>query len=650
MKPRSLLVILLFATLVVGTGIGLRDPAVLLWSATFYGLALGLRLLVGVSEEYFQSTDKNRFAAPAPEVVLAGKELPLVDEGDQREERFLRNFELKTVAKRRLSELIYLGFAAFVIFYRMDLEDSLPGVLPAITGYLILASTYVGHLYVPLALNVWSAGAAFTDAPPSPATVPVYVFLVFATFRQVSELSGTQLRWSRFRHVLGPAILFTAMLFGFYRLLPNPSEEERKAKELTEKTREVLGEKRKVARAQLAALEMFSLPEAFELRGELAKHEASLGNLERTLSSDAFTPEAAPTLRHELRELEERERELRELEERERELEAAVRDVTTAGAYRKMDPSEVLAQLGQRTSNRIEATANDLAARMEANQERIRELRSGTAPVSSGSDGLLEELEAKAQALKDEFEKTVNLSPGERGALESYVGDRKEELAQLERIHPENPAIKEQRRALEELEALAGKPNPSTGELRELGEALRKTQEVEALKARLRSDAPTGPVAANFPVLDEGASPPRERRNRWVPLLLLLACFALVIYLVNRRGIRKIEVEDRELQEVTAALRKLRALRLSPRDEVIHFYNLLHDLLQKVHYLPKETPPSCIVNADLPDIHPKLARATFVVTETFARCFYGGEDVSPRDLSAFRKALRSLLVVYGLRP
>jgi hypothetical protein len=140
-----------------------------------------------------------------------------------------------------------------------------------------------------------------------------------------------------------------------------------------------------------------------------------------------------------------------------------------------------------------------------------------------------------------------------------------------------------------------------------------------------------------------------DRIKRFLPIAVGLLVFLFANYMLKKKGIKKVEASDPEiLDELRNEWQSLRKLNLSPREEVIHFYNLFHVSLQKIHYSEHEAPPSCIIYEDMKKNNPELESSTLVITELFAQCFYGGEDVSIAALKKYRKSFTRILNVYQL--
>jgi hypothetical protein len=140
-----------------------------------------------------------------------------------------------------------------------------------------------------------------------------------------------------------------------------------------------------------------------------------------------------------------------------------------------------------------------------------------------------------------------------------------------------------------------------------------------------------------------------EKLKRVLPFLIGFFVYLLVSYFLKKKGVKKVEAFDPEtLNDLKAEWKALRKLSLTPRDEVIHYYNLFHNSLQKIHYSAHEAPPSCIIYEDMIKNNLELDRPTLIITEVFARCYYGEADVNSDSLKMFRKALGEILRVYQL--
>jgi hypothetical protein len=140
-----------------------------------------------------------------------------------------------------------------------------------------------------------------------------------------------------------------------------------------------------------------------------------------------------------------------------------------------------------------------------------------------------------------------------------------------------------------------------------------------------------------------------EKLKRILAIVGLGIVLILLHQLLKKKGIHRIEANDPEaLKEIQEEWKKIKKLKLSPREEVILYYNLFHESLQRMHYTDHEAPPSCRIYQDMKEINPDLEKPTFIITEIFAHCFYGNEEVNSDSLKLFRKALTKILKVYQL--
>lgn len=115
-----------------------------------------------------------------------------------------------------------------------------------------------------------------------------------------------------------------------------------------------------------------------------------------------------------------------------------------------------------------------------------------------------------------------------------------------------------------------------------------------------------------------------------------------------KKGVKKVRGIPQEIKDdLTAELKAITKKKLSPREEVIETYNVFHDGLKTLIFT-NETPPSCIVYEGIKTAEPELDGPTFTVTETFAKTFYGGRDVSVQDLKSFRKDIRKVFGFFDI--
>jgi hypothetical protein len=176
-------------------------------------------------------------------------------------------------------------------------------------------------------------------------------------------------------------------------------------------------------------------------------------------------------------------------------------------------------------------------------------------------------------------------------------------------------------------------------------EHLQETKNWEEIK----SDKLMEGVRQSEAELEKPVSSPMLENNffkHW-KIYLLVILFLLPMLMLRKKEIKVIEVENqKDIEDIKLQWKKIKNLKLSPREEVIRYYNLLQESLKRIRYAGTEDPPSCIIYEDFKEDQPQLGKAAFAVTEIFAQCFYGNRQVNQKNLATFRKSLKLILKVF----
>jgi len=163
----------------------------------------------------------------------------------------------------------------------------------------------------------------------------------------------------------------------------------------------------------------------------------------------------------------------------------------------------------------------------------------------------------------------------------------------------------------------------------------------------------TAPTAAPKPQKPKNEVPKKDPAKELLKFLLtaliaLLALFLIVFYqkLKKRTDPKKIRIRNipkpirKELEEAIAALR---AQKLSPRDEVIHFYHLFLRIMSAAKYARELYLPTTDYGRDLIEAFPALDEHFIHVTDTFEDTLYGDIEVEPPVLGVFRKGFDQIV-------
>ncbi|MFL5785332.1 MAG: hypothetical protein ACJ76H_12015, partial [Bacteriovoracaceae bacterium] len=308
-------------------------------------------------------------------------------------------------------------------------------------------------------------------------------------------------------------------------------------------------------------------------------------------------------------------------------------------------------------TEKMEKIIKSAEKKKELNEELAKNI---SALKENPDEGLLQ----VNKALKNDLEGLDGLNTSDRQTFEKEIA-RSNSLHDQLKARTNDPAIQEKldkifennRHLLNELS-----PHMKGEEKSEVAEKISKNQEeLASLKkevsesiARSLQEKQTGENQKKLRGMKVDQGEKKETHFNWARILklILISAIAYLLYaFINKfmkKGVKKARVVPEHIREdIAEELRKLQNKKLSAREEVIETYNVLHDGL---HYLvfEKETPPSCIVYEEMAHSEPTLDKPSFAVTEIYAKTFYGERDVSPEDLSIFRKNVRKIFSYFEI--
>lgn len=637
-------------TLSLGTYLSLGSLDQALVYVVVYILAYYFLHQAKIGENFFISSEKNRFSKPQTEVLFKGQLLPGYDIQDQQEDRFLSHFELSRVAKRRILTACFLALSGFLVFLQAQMEISLTTVMPLICGFFIVSSVYVGHLLVPLGLSVWSV-VSHHHPELHVGFYGAFSLFCFWNLQMMSEASGKQVKLKNPYVLIPMTLVFLGIVYGTTFFLPEKKEEQ----DLTQApgqfnpAREALEVSK--AKATSMAESLKSLPQTGEqdLAEKIQKNLRDIQSAEKILASSKLlnqNPEAARQLMENILD------QSQELDLEFKELKVdSLKDVPGSAG-------KLLEKLVTQTGSNLPELLSELNGKLEQNQSELSHARRelGDKEITEADREktiqTIDSLSRSGEKLKSELQDLKGLGVDEKESIENYVESKKAEIEKLRAFSKDSEALDSQVKNLEKLRELTNIPKPTPTDLQSLGKALAKTKELEEFK-KAAVEAPAAQPRAQAPPSREEITKPFTKPEfsfkKFLPLVVIILIVLLFQYFMRKKGVKKIETLDPEvLKELNREWKKLKKLSLSPKDEVIHFYNLFHDAVQKVHYVAHETPPSCIVFDDLKEVNPKLEKSVFVVTELYTRCFYGNKEVTEKALKTFRKGILNIMRVYGI--
>lgn len=583
-------------TLLLGTILSLRSLEMLIYYAVYYTLCFIALKSFKYGNDFFLSFDKERTGYIPGKIKLAGQEITSNVEEDKQEDRFLNVFETYRVVKRKvLSWVLFLGGIWF-FYYKNGMELSVNSLVPVLSCFFIVNSFFVGHLLVAILLN--AVLVAFNYTPELPVIsylLYTFSFLIslYLISKTLEEKLSDEIVKKKVITVSILSLLFLVLCIGFKTILPDEFKFEEKP--------------------------ALSKEHAAKLQEYLNKSRVDLGDIHSKLpglNRETLIPRIDLNAKQ-------------------------IEELTL-----KLQQKEL-----------TEAEKEKLLSDMKALMENMKNLKTDfNRSLGAQSGQALSQLEKDSFAkLKDDLE----LSDEEKNNLASYLNKTSEQLnsmppsAQKESIANEMDKIqksmmektftsKEQTDITESLDKIAATQK-----------SLQETSQEEAVRAANIAPEPDQKKQQEMlePLIKK-EEPEKKWFEKFKRILTIIALGLVLIYLhhlLKKKGITKIEASDPEaLKEMQDEWKKIRKLNLSPREEVIFHYNLFHESLQKIHYSDHEAPPSCRIYDDMKELNPDLEKPTFIITEVFAQCFYGNQEVNHDSLKLFRKALTKILRVYQL--
>ena len=693
---------LIVITLSLGTFLSLDLTAQALYYVPLYILAVYHIYRLNISEGFFlvflEKTMKDEIAR----VRLGPTELEMKDEADKNEDKFLSLFDWKRSTVRKIISWSVFCATIYLLFFRLHLEITLEGVMPAIVALFLMRVVAVGHFLVPLAINLLLTLKDLPDYKPLEWVLFVIYGFLFVTNlaliypseerlgRKLSEwLSG---KWTEvFRTAMILLVSFTAGLYLFPR-------EFRKDEKPQVSTESIAKKEKDLRRLESSLRNMMNMG---LMRSESLVQEARF--LQRDMHQFSKEEERSP---EEWKSLQERQEKL--TKQFEGELSSAKSPNLTPELldYMKRD-------LQSRRKEGIDpktfAEMQKLLHRMEnfkgAGGDEItadyRELKHGKngfyhegteLPADdhypgTGSDKIMEMIEAEAtkKDLTEKIEKNIEAMKADPDqGLQSVNDALKKELEKVDTTGPEERQMVTQEldraRAIQkELQSKASDPELAAkleklmdenrnllNEMTPHMNAAAKSQlakkvteqrtATEAIRNEIRNDlaekiyreeqAETKKELAEAEKKED--SKVFEKLLRMISILVSGILLFWFFSRMKKKGVKKVRGVPEDIrEEIEEKLRAVKKKSLSPREEVIETYNVFHDSLGLLVF-NYETPPSCIVYEGITAAEPELQVPVFTVTETFAKTFYGDRDVTTNDLRTFRKDVNKVFKFFDI--
>lgn len=697
------LLTLIVLTLSLGSAISIGANPVAYYYIPLYILAAVHVYFINVSDGFFLVFLEKTMQEDIARVRLGATEIALKDESEKNEDKFLSLFDWKKTAVRKFLSWGVFFSSVYLLVFRLHIEVTLENIMPAIIALLLMGAVAVGHFLVPLAINLMMV---LKDVPDFRARswvlTGIYGILLVATLALIfpsEERLRQKLRdwpsgkWSELVRTL--AVIVFAFCVGLF-VFPKKFEE----KKPPQIPREA------ISRNEVKLQHLSSSMENVLGNGLLQKNV--LGGAVESLRRDMKEFENQETRSpEEWKKLTDRQEKL--TKRFDEELSSGNTPGLTPELLEKMKAdlkSRGPVGIDEKTFGKMQ----DLLKRMEnfdghGGSDLVREYReckygkggyyreetelAGPVTPQPESEDVLKKMTSAAMKKKevsDIIRKNVDaLQENPDQGLQAVNDALKKELADADTFSAQEreTAKQELARNLSEQQALLSrtKDQKTSGELRELME---KNQQIlsqmtphmnagekSALAGKIRDqkfateklkkvvrDEVAEQVQAREELIrkkEEAAKAETEESDAGKKLFRILAVLGgglLVLWflrLLGKKGVKKVSgVPEEVKEEIEERLAEVKRKNLSPREEIIETYNVLHDGLQALVFI-HETPPSCIVYEGVRAAEPVLGGPTFEVTDIFARTFYGNREVSTTDLKTFRKCVRAVFKYFGIR-
>lgn len=565
--------------------------------AVCYGLSFFLLRSFDYGEDFYLSFNARKDLKPSAPILVAGQVMTSNIQADQQEDRFLSFFETSRMVKRRLLGVLIPISGGLFLHFHYRIAPGFNTVIPLLCCYLLVSAFYVGHLYVILALNLF---LALSNISHETSSVLIIAYALGFLVVLHSLTNKEQFIKNMIPRLILMGGIYITLCWGINQLVKKPdpqSTKEQPSVQLSGMTKQQLHQfllsqqslslDVNEALARIENSPQFSNEHA-ALSEELKLHKAKISHMEELAAKPELSPEQYGELGAILKELEDNQG---RIEKRLTELSSKAQQHRTISEEEYQNLSSVLAEQGER-----------------------------------------ELTDQEKEIVKDFLEKKQN-DPSMPQSLAKEVEDFKAQAGSLN-----SPKLLDTQKLVDQVLKFDQKQLEQ-----KLQQAQMSTSD-QSLEADLLKEQLSKPM-------DEQKKPAQDRdwMRKIKPLLLLAGLFLLMRFFLKKKGIKQVSAADPEiLQELVQKWKQIRKRSFTPREEVIHYYHLFHESLQKIHYAKIETPPSCIVASEMEHLNPELTKATKAVTEIFAQCFYGDKEVSKDALALFRRGLKRILVVYQL--
>lgn len=681
---------LLGATLFLGTCLTLHFSKDCFYFIPIYALSLYHLYRINYSKGFFLIFLAEPDKKDSVKVRIGPTELEAKDDAERNEDKFLELFDWKKAFARRAFSWTLFSTSIFFLFYTYKLEISLETILPLLICMCLMRVIAVGHLLVPLALNLFGTLRIIAEYNVFENTILFLYGVLFVVnlaliYPSEDRLGGKLREWLKGKWVEVAGTLALIMItFMAAWFLVKDFKMKKEEPEITKE--EIQKETQKVERLQSSLKNMMNtglmkdrkllnqttkLSE--KLKGSIDKSEwKGIKEKSETLEKDFNNklvwgpcPEMTPELLNDMKKY----LSSRGPNEIDENMEKKIQDfMKKAENFKGTGGDELISEYRDMKFGNggffKEQTEFDHSPVSQGSEDRLKEIQKAEDKKKEISEKLAQNIEeikkspdeglqAVNKALKDELDKVDSLAGDERELMQKELQKSHEIEKSLE--SRASNELKEKLKTLgEENRQLSNEitPHMKASEKSQMAEKILKHQKkVESAGREVKEQ-----IASEINKAETEEKPDQEfDSGKFFKKLLRFGAIGIIGFLLmwfynrmSKKGVKKVrgipeEVKDGLSEELKAIARK----KLSPREEVIETYNVFHDGLKTLIFT-NETPPSCIVYDGIKAAEPELDKPTYTVTETFAKTLYGERDVTIPELKAFRKDVRKVFSFFDI--
>lgn len=619
---------------------------------------------------------------------LGPGEFDLKDEAEKSEDQFIALFDWRKVIVRQFLSWGLFSGAIYLFYFRLGMEISLESVTPVLSFLFIMRAVSIGHLLVPLGINLFTILSVFPDLVGKKIIFfGLYGILFILTLALIypseERISFKIQQWKsgRVNEILrSMMVILMTFLIGNYLFadLHQKKDKEFLQNEVAQNTKNISRINSSLKR--MAAEGIFQNKEILERAEFLSQEVQNLSPKEsllrgKMLEADfqqALSESPTPVLSPELLDLMRNDLNRRNGTGIDPALEKKMNDLLQrAEIFQGGDGSDLVSEYRELKYGKggfyQEETEFDHSPADELSRQSLEQIKNSVQKKREVSEKLnqtIEKLKASPdeglsavnKALKEEYHKVDTLSESERESFNEALaraGEVRNNLISRAR----DPEIRQKIEELDfERKKLAQEmtPHMNAAQKAELAEKILNHQKrIETVGTELKQKITED---LNRESLRQEKTQKKSKENGWLKKVMKLGSIGLGAFFLlwffsrlKKKGIKKVAGIPEELrEELVQELRALKKRDLTAREEVIETYNVFHNALSALVF-HTETPPSCIVYEGIRLSEPVLKDPTFTVTETFARTFYGNRDVSAESLKAFRRDMKRIFSFFGIK-